>query len=444
MEENPIPKIAIIGAGPAGLFAAKALIAEGYQVVIFNRDIKPGGLAEYGIYPDKHKMKEGLRVQFRGVLSSPQVCYLGNVIIGTGGDLSIGDLLKMDFQAVLVTVGAQAEKKIGIPGEELEGVFHAKDVVYHYNKLPPFSKKPFDFGRKVAIVGVGNVMLDISRWLIEIVKVDEVIAIARRGPTEVKFGKKELESVICNMNMEQMNEEILRATPAMLEVGQDPEASKEIYKSALEKAAEPLSNTQFSIKFLSSPRRIISDIYGKVEGLLIEETKLALQGSEIKAVGTGVTKILDVDSVIFAIGDVVDQPLGLPVVNNRFEIDPNPIYPVENLSYEITNRNPNYDGPKFFVGGWAREASSGVVGIARKDGMNAAQAIKTYLQNHSPKGTQSLDTICSCVTQRIKKAVTYSEIQVLEVEEQRIAAELNAEEFKFDTNEKMIKFLKDK
>ena len=106
------------------------------------------------------------------------------------------DLRNAGFQALLVTVGAQSTKRLGIPGEDLTGVYHAKDIVYHYNLLPPFSESTYQIGKRVAVVGVGNVMMDITRWLIEDQGVEEVIAVARRGPAEVKFDRKELESVV--------------------------------------------------------------------------------------------------------------------------------------------------------------------------------------------------------------------------------------------------------
>ena len=80
-------------------------------------------------------------------------------------------------------------------------MYHAKDVVYHYNGLPPYSLKDFSMGKRVAIVGAGNVMLDLAHWLIEMVKVDEVISVIRRGPAEVKFDKKELENVISYLDI---------------------------------------------------------------------------------------------------------------------------------------------------------------------------------------------------------------------------------------------------
>ena len=91
---------AVVGAGPAGIYAARELARNGVKVVLFNRDIKPGGLAEYGIYPEKHTMKNGLRMQFQQVLDTPGLTYCGNVTIGTNGDLSLGDLRAFGFQAV--------------------------------------------------------------------------------------------------------------------------------------------------------------------------------------------------------------------------------------------------------------------------------------------------------------------------------------------------------
>ncbi len=129
--------VAVVGAGPAGLFGARELANQGVRVALFNRDIKPGGLAEYGIYPNKYTMKNGLRKQFRQVLDLPNLDYFGNVSVGEQGDLSLDDLRALGFQSILVTAGAQGTKWLGLPGEDLVGVYHAKDVVYYYNQLPP-------------------------------------------------------------------------------------------------------------------------------------------------------------------------------------------------------------------------------------------------------------------------------------------------------------------
>ena len=133
--------VAVIGAGPAGLFGARELANLGARVVVFNRDIKPGGLAEYGIYPNKHTMKNGLRKQFRQVLDIPNLDLFWQCFHWRAGDLTLDDLRTLGFQAILVTAGAQGTKWLGLPGEDLEGVYHAKDVVYFYNQLPPFSQQ---------------------------------------------------------------------------------------------------------------------------------------------------------------------------------------------------------------------------------------------------------------------------------------------------------------
>jgi ferredoxin/flavodoxin---NADP+ reductase len=205
--------VAVIGAGPAGLFGARELANKGARVLLLNRDIKPGGLAEYGIYPNKYIMKGGLRKQFRQILDLPNLDYYGNITVGSQGDLSLDDLRALGVQAILVTVGAQGTKWLGLPGEELEGVYHAKDVVYYYNHLPPFSKKSFRFGKRCAVIGAGNVMLDITHYLARERKVDEVIAVVRRGPAEIKFEKKEMEYVIDNLDRAALDAEIQRVTP---------------------------------------------------------------------------------------------------------------------------------------------------------------------------------------------------------------------------------------
>ena len=182
MQSNPDKYlVAVIGAGPAGLFAARQLAMGGAHVVLLNRDIKPGGLAEYGIFPDKHKMKEGLRKQFRQLLALPQIEYWGNVTMGQQADLTLDELRGYGFQAVLVTVGAQGTKWLGCPAKSLHGVYHAERPRLSLQPATAFSQEKFDIGRRVAIIGVGNVMLDISHWVVRDLKVDEVVAVARRG-----------------------------------------------------------------------------------------------------------------------------------------------------------------------------------------------------------------------------------------------------------------------
>ena len=133
-------------------------------------------------------MKEGLRKQFRLVMENPNIEYFGNVTVGNHGDLTLDDLRALGFDTILITAGAQGTKWLGLPGEHLKGVYHAKDVVYFYNKLRPFPQKASLFGKRCAVVGEEMWDGDVFR-LSDRDEVEEVIAIARRGPVEVKFDK---------------------------------------------------------------------------------------------------------------------------------------------------------------------------------------------------------------------------------------------------------------
>lgn len=439
-EKTPQYLVAITGAGPAGLYAARKLAQAGVQVILFNRDIKPGGLAEYGIYPSKLKMKDGLRKQFHQILESPLIDYYGNITIGQQGDLTLADLRALGFQAILVAVGAQGTKWLGLPGEELQGVYHAKDLVYHYNKLPPYSEKNFPIGRRVALVGAGNVMLDLAHWTIRELKVDEVITVVRRGPAEVKFTKSEMVPVVRNLDLAALEAEIARVAPVMQTVGQDVEAAKAYLLSTLPKADESVSETRFRFEFLASPSRILGGEHGEVIGLEIEDTTLVPGDGEPQAKRLGTRRVLDVDVVIFCIGDQVDNTVGLPVRNNEFTKNPQPRFPVDGLSYETYN--PDLERPieRVFVAGWSREASYGLVGVARKDGENGADAILEYLP--TLPGLINREDILENLSQRLaqlgKPVVTKEALNRLNGAERAEAQRLGVEDFKFGSNQEML------
>ena len=429
--------VAVVGAGPAGLFGARELANQGAHVVLFNRDIKPGGLAEYGIYPTKYIMKAGLRKQFRQILENPNIDYYGNISVGTQGDLSLDDLRKLGFQAILVSAGAQGTKWLGLPGEDLLGVYHAKDVVYYYNKLPPNSQQQYRFGKRCAIVGAGNVMVDVARYLIRQEKVDEVIAVVRRGPAEVKFDKKEMEYVIANLDQEALDKEITRVRPIMEAVNQDPEAARVAILEALPKAFEKVSETRFRFEFLSSPVQMLGE-NGLLTQLEIEDTTLVLKDGDTKARGTGHKRTIDIETVIFAIGDKVDETFGLPIEWNEFVKNQSPAHPVEGISYEAFDPQGGKPIEGIFVGGWARKASDGLVGYARKDGINASKAVWGYLQSKQPDES-ALEAITAKIIGLRKPAVTKADIQRLEVIEAEEAQKRGLEEFKFSTNEDMLR-----
>jgi ferredoxin--NADP+ reductase len=432
--------VLVIGAGPAGIYAARQLALAGVHVVLLNRDIKPGGLAEYGIYYEKVKMKEGLRKQFHQILEMPEIDYIGNVIVGKDSGLSLDELRQMGFQAVLVSVGAQGTKWLGLPGENLRGVYHAKDIVYHYNSLPPFSTKEFSIGKRVAMVGVGNVMMDIAHWVIRDLKVEEALAVARRGPAEVKFTKKEMEGIIRNLDIEDLDAEMLRVAPVMQNVGQDVQAAREYILSALPKAEETNSPTRFLFDFLASPTRIMGDEHDNVCGLEVEDTNLVRTNGDTKAKGLGSRRILDVDTVIFCIGDRVDDGFGLPIQWNEFVKNPTPRFPVGDTSYEAFDPQSNTPIEGVFVAGWSREASSGLVGIARKDGENGGRAVLQYLESLPPQADYTL--VLQQLNERLaalgRPLVNKDQARRLQEIENAEAERLGVDDFKMKTNQEML------
>lgn len=424
--------VAVIGAGPAGLFGARELANQGAHVSLFNRDIKPGGLAEYGIYPVKHTMKDGLRKQFRQILDIADIHYYGNVSVGTRGDLTLDDLRALGFDAILVTVGAQGTKSLGLPGEELDGVYHAKDVVYHYNHLPPFSGNKFNFGKRCAIIGAGNVMVDIARHLINIQKVDEVTAIVRRGPAEVNFTKDEMKHLISYLDLDEFEREMARVQPALQAVHQDPEIGRHKILESLAKADPKTEATKFHFDFLASPVGMYGG-NGRMNKLEVEENILTERDGKISAKGTGNKRLLDMDSVIFAIGDKVDETFGLPTEWNEFNKRKEPRFPVDGHSYESTVEG-------VFVGGWSRKASEGLVGYARKDGINAAKSVWQYLLTKQPKEVDK--TVVPARLKTIDKpVVSKDDVKRLEAVESAEAEKRGLEEFKFASNEDMLRVI---
>jgi ferredoxin/flavodoxin---NADP+ reductase len=430
--------VAVVGAGPAGLFAARQLANEGAHVLVFNRDIKPGGLAEYGIYPDKHKMKDGLRRQFRQLLGSPQIEYFGNVVVGEHGDLSLDDLRSIGCQAILVTVGAQGTKWLGLPGEDLRGVYHAKDLVYHYNSLPPFSQQRFDIGQRVVIVGVGNVMLDIAHWLIHDLRVEEVVAVARRGAAEVKFDKAEMEYVAANLDVDALDAELERVRGRMEAVGQDVAKARAYILAAQAGAAPRVADTRFRLEFLGSPNAIVGDEQGRVRGLEVEDTTLVAAGGDTKARGMGTFRVIEGDTVVFAIGDQVDDRFGLPVRWNAFVKHPEPRFPVNGLSYEAYDPEAQQPIEGVFVAGWSREASTGLVGAARKDGTNGAMAVLQYLRTLPPLGPTNLSALQDRLAGRPEPVVGKEHIQRLDETERAEAQRLGVGVFRYDSNSLML------
>jgi ferredoxin--NADP+ reductase len=434
--------VAVVGAGPAGIYGTRKLTEAGHRVVLINRDIKPGGLAEYGIFVEKEKMKIGLRKQFKKILSDPKVFYLGHVEIGQNQPLSIKDLQDMGFGAVVVTAGAQGTKKLGIEGEDTIGVYHAKDVVYHYNSLPPFSEHTFEIGRRVAIIGMGNVMVDIANWLLNLKKIDQVVVVARRGPLEKAYDDSEFEYIDMYLDNADMKQEIERIGASLTAVGQDVGAITQ----KMVRQGEPLEGRRLTFRYLCSPTKVIANEQGRVAALEAEENVMVLQDGKTVAKGTGKTRRIDVDCVIYAIGDQVDAALGLPFSRGAFVTNPEKLpgdpNPAAYQPYDPASKNV-LDG--IFVAGWSRNASVGLVGVAKQDAERGMKVVNEYLATKEGLSAGQMEQTIEALMDKLKhkgaSVVTKPDVDLLEGAEQEAAKARKTWDFKYTSDEKMLEVI---
>jgi ferredoxin/flavodoxin---NADP+ reductase len=436
----------VVGAGPAGLFAARKMATAGHHVLILNRDIKPGGLAEYGIYPQKFHMKNGLRKQFAKILAMPNVDYIGNARVRSDERLTVDGLRDKNPAAIVFAVGAQGTKKLGLPGEDSKGVYSAKDFVYHYNQLPPFAAQDFSTGRRVAIVGMGNVMVDIARWLLidqPGEKPDEVTVIARRGPFEVKFDRKEFDYVEAFLDRKLFQDELNRVAEACEAVGQDVNQVADTSFPWLKSQPETQPKSKLSFRFLSSPTAIEPGADGRIAHLKVVENILVRDGDNTRPKATDTQTSLDIDTLIFAIGDLADPGLGLPYEKNSYVTHSDPADP-DRSAYEVFDPASGQVVDGVFVVGWARKASEGLVGKARFDAEQGVAHVLKYLESAPKKPSLSTADILGEMRDRGIEAVTKDDIARLgQVEAQRAEA-LGLPEFKFSTNEDMIRAIEAK
>ncbi|BCA53531.1 putative Ferredoxin-NADP(+) reductase [Nitrospira sp. KM1] len=434
--------VIVAGAGPAGLAVAASLGKAGHDVIILNRDIKFGGLAEYGIFPSKLKLRGGLRKQYWELLEQPNIHYLGNVSIGKEKDLTVEELRGLGASAVVFSIGAQGTKAIGVEGDSAHGVFHAKDVVYHFNRLPGFGDRPFNVGKHVAVIGAGDVMVDIAHWLVRYKKVERVTAIVRRGPAERKYNPKEIRAVCANMDVEGIKKEFTRIKDRLVAVGQNPD---EIFKSLtgeFTKCEPKVSDAKMGFQFLASPKRILVDANNQVRGLEMEENKLEPKGADTAAVGLKQLYEFPCDSVVFAVGDKVDETVGLPYKGGVFVTNPNKTAnEPDDALFQAYDEASGKIVEGVFLAGWARKASEGLVGIAKRDGDWCAEVVIRYLGTRTT-GSQAkavLDKLHALLQERKSRPVDVKALRILESAEQKQQGATECiGEFKFVTNQEMI------
>lgn len=434
--------IIVAGAGPAGMAVAASLSKAGHEIIIVNRDIKFGGLAEYGIFPSKLKLRGGLKKQYWDLLGQPNVHYLGNVSIGSGKDLTVDEVCGLGASAVVFAIGAQGTKAIGVEGDSAKGVFHAKDVVYHFNRLPGFGDRPFDMGKHVAVIGAGDVMVDIAHWLTRYKKVERVTAIVRRGPVERKYNPKEIRAVCANMDIEGIKKEFDRIKDRMAAVGQNADEVLKGLTDEFTKCEPKVSDTKMGFKFLASPKRILVDGNNRVRALEMEDNKLEPKGEDTAAVGLKQYYEFPCDAVVFAVGDKVDDTVGLPYKGGVFVTNPNKTGndPDEAL-FQAYDEAAGKVIEGVFLAGWARKASEGLVGVAKRDGDWCAEVVQRYLKTKTAGSDVKtvLGKLTSLLSSRKSQPVDAKALRLLEKAEQVNKGGSDAiGEFKFATNQEML------
>jgi ferredoxin--NADP+ reductase len=172
---------------------------------------------------------------------------------------------------------------------------------------------------------------------------------------------------------------------------------------------------------------------GEVVKLEVEDNILVDRNGQIGAKGTGTKRTIDVDTVVFAIGDTIDDSLGLQTSKNEFLQQREPRFPIDGVSFETPEE-------RVFIGGWARKASNGLVGYARRDGTNAAKAVWEFLQTVQPKGTDA-DAVDAKIKALDKPVIGKEDIKRLEVVEAEEAKKRGLEFFKCSTNEEMLQIM---
>src|SRR5438477_8143653 len=206
-------RVAVVGSGPAGFYAAGALLSADppAEVDMIERLPTPWGLVRLGVAPDHPKLKTVSRA-FERIAERPGFRFLGNIEVGR--DLHHQDLVRL-YDAVIYAVGAQTDRRLGIPGEDLSGSWAATEFVAWYNGHPDFQQLEFDLEvERAVVIGVGNVALDIARMLalthdelaptdatdasiaaIESSPIREIVVVGRRGPAQAAFTTPELQEM---------------------------------------------------------------------------------------------------------------------------------------------------------------------------------------------------------------------------------------------------------
>lgn len=367
--------IAIIGSGPAGYYAAEAVqkqFGDDAKVDIFDKLPVPYGLIRTGVAPD-HQSIKGVSRRYEKTALSDNVRFVGNVAVGS--DIDMAQLQEM-YDAVVIATGAPLDRKLGIPGEDLDNVFGSAAFVGWYNGHPQFAGLNPDLsGSTAVVIGMGNVALDVARMLskkgaefegsdivghaldaLNASTIDRVIVLGRRGPHQIMMTPKELGELgelghaFPHISADDLPDE---AEDAILEPGLRKSVALLRQFAATPEHIRAEKRIALEFVFYAQPRAILGE--GKVEAVEVERTRL-VKG---RAQGTGEVERLPADLVISCIG---------------YRTAPIPGVPFDERAGHFANHGGRIL-PGLYCVGWAMRGPSGTIGTNKPDGFAIAEQI---------------------------------------------------------------------
>jgi len=365
---------AVVGSGPAGFYTAEALekaYGEQGRIDILDRYPVPYGLIRFGVAPD-HQSLKAVSKRYDKVAESAGVDFIGNVCVGR--DVSVAELLDF-YDAVILAIGAPHDRRLGIPGEDLPGVFGSAQFVGWYNGHPDFAElDPPLSGTHAAVIGNGNVALDCARILSKTAREFEgsdivghalealdqsairtITILGRRGPHQIAMTPKEL-GELGHLEAASPIVDIADFPPLEADQALEPGQRKSItiLREFAATPPDPAKPKRMVFDFFAKPLSIEGD--GKAERIIVERTELDEKGA---ARGTGETYGVPASLVISAIGYWTPQIEGVPYDERGTKF--------VNEGGRISDR--------LYAVGWARRGPTGTIGTNRPDGYEVADLI---------------------------------------------------------------------
>jgi len=384
-------RIAIIGAGPAGLYAAEALLNKGDIVLtidVFNRFPTPFGLVRDGVAPDHQSIKAVTRVLGKA-LADPRVRLFGNVTYGV--DIHHKDL-KRFYDQIIYAVGAQADRRMSIPGEDLHNSLSALSFVGWYNGHPDYCDLPVDLScKRAVVVGNGNVAMDVTRMLVTspdtLLETDiadhalealrdsrirEVVVLGRRGAVQASFTTPELRELGkldgVDVVVDRRNIELDPASQAEAEEDRTAKANLR-YLREYATRIEHTAPRRITLRFLASPVEIVGR-RGQIANLKIERNALVVDSNGgLRSKGTGRFEVIETGLVLRSIGYRTVPIEGVP-----FDYATST---VNNIAGQVVHPNTGEVVAGEYVVGWAKRGPTGRIGNNKPDSASTVEAMVT-------------------------------------------------------------------